>query len=737
MTPLLPPPTAPRELRPSPRGAVGLDIPGERRGAGTGDDVGASDLHRYVGVLRRRWRLIAAVAVVVVAAVGVGTVLQTPVYRASGLMELRGQSGEGVPVEALFQTQRLSNQFLETQFGVLRSPALARRAIQAAGLHAAMGAEGATAAADSTAIDLEGVDAFGRRLIIDPVSGSNLVWVHFESSDPAFAARAVNAVFESYAVMRAEAARAAVERLATEVDSVRGRLTISERGLQDYVRASGLMVGLERGGADGEDLPHARLRILQQQLAEAEADRYAKQSVYGLIPSQGQDMLESEILQALNVRLATLRSEYARLRATYLDDYPRTREVRGQIDEVEALLAREQGRLRGAIVGRYTAAVRRQALLQRAVDEQREQLEGQGESATQYRILARDVDAQRELYAKLQERLRGAEVTAAVATTDVSVVEPAVAPAEPVRPVLSSNLQLALVVGLVLGLGVAYLREYMDLTVRTADDLSAFEVPLLGMIPSAPAMLQRGSSRTWSRQIAGGSALRRIGAGHEEHAARHAALKEAFLSLRAAVLMAGNQEGCAARTIVVTSARPGDGKTTIAVNLAISLGRLGRRVLLVDADMRRPAVHRAFGMPVGPGLGDVLRDESRWMELVHRDAATGLDVLLAGSPHESPTELLASHRPPALLAEAREAYDFVILDTPALDINAADSRILSSLVDGVVMVVRSGTTPRVLVGSLLRQATNVVGVVLNDVDRRQMPAYYYSYGEQRERAGAI
>lgn len=706
---------------------------------------GASDLHRYFEVLRTRWRLIAATAVTVLAAVATGTFLEKPMYRASGMIELRGQSGEGMPAEALFQAARLSNQFLGTQYGVLRSEALARRVLTSTGMLKRVPAE-------SAATVQRRVERFTDRLVVDPVTGSNLVRVHYEAANPEVAARVVNAVFESYAEMRAEAGRTGVGRLRLEADSARQRLTLAERQLQAYARASGL-TAVTVGGRTPEDLPHERLRILEQQLAEAEADRYAKQSLSGLARGPGDDMLESEILQALNVRLATLRSDYARLRSTFMDDYPKTRETREQMAEVESLLAAERGRLRSATAGRYAAAARNQELLQRAVVEQRALVDRHGELNTQYRIFARDVEAQRQLHATLQEKLRTAEVSAAAAAADVSVLEPAAVPTTPVRPVVETNLRLGLVAGLVLGVMLAFAREYADVTVRSADELETLSVPVLGAIPSVPAPGD-GRAARWSSQIGSASRGRVRGPsvrpalaaaapaphmvridGPRPDPLRPGTLEDAFGTLRTAVLFAQGTRG-PTRTLLVTSARPGEGKTTIAVNLALSLARLGGRVLLVDADTRRPTAHHAFGLAQGLGLGEYLRDAVDWPTLVRRDVAPGLDLLPAGGPLRGPTELLSTARPAALLEEGRQRYDFVVVDAPALLINAADTRILSPLVDGVVMVVRSGATPRPLVESLIRQVPNVVGVVLNDVAPRHFPSYYPSRTEAPELVAA-
>ena len=719
---------------------------------------GAHALRRYWDILRRRWRLIAAVTGVVFVATAVGTMLQPRIYRATGVIELRGNTADVVPVEALFQADRIPTQYLETQYGVLRSAALARRVIADVGpaLLRDLGAE--DAAADAAARRLapaavgDGLtSAFAKRLLVNPVTGSNLVRVHYESTDPALAARVVNAVFDGYARMQADAGHTAVTRLAAQVDSTRGRLALVEQQLHAYARAHGLdFVENDRGAP--ESLPHDRLRTLQAQLTEAEADRYGKQSLHAQVQTRGDDILDSDLLRALNVRLASLRGEYAKLRSTFTDDYPRTRELKGQLDEQEALLVRERARIRGEIASHYLAAVRRESLLRAAVDSQRALVDRQGEKTTEYRILARDVDAQRQLYALLQQKLQGAHVSAAVASTSVSVVGAATVPTAPVRPVPSVNLQLALLVGLVLGLGLALLREYMDGTIRTVEELDALSFPLLGVIPSIPGPASAAAAQGTRRSIGGGGwavisrvskelrlrdgspddggadaePVRRIDQTHpgEPYAGW---LEDAFSSLRTSVLFKHTQAGTM-RTLLITSAQPGEGKTTTSVNLALSLAKLGRRVLLIDADTRRAAAHRAFGVDSERGLADYLDGRAEWGPLVRRGVAPGLDLLTAGRPTKATAELLASGRMATLVGEADAAYDFVLVDSPALLINAADTRILAPLVDGVIVVIRSGLTPRDVVGRLLSQVPNLAGVVLNHLDLRYFPAAYYSYG---------
>lgn len=696
---------------------------GPPRGAGTPPDTRA-----FLDVLRTHRALVAATVAVVVAAVGVGTLLQDPVYRAEGMLELRQQAAEIVSGDAA-QAGRVSEQHLQTQYEILHSPALARRVVLDVGLWKD-GADTPPATGPERAEAVERATSQLRGgLVVDPVTGSQLVRVSFESHDPRLAATVVNSLFTHYIALRTEVGRASASRLRQQLDSVRASLTASEARLQDYARANSLLpVGT--GGDGVGDVANQRLRDLQAQLTAAEADRYQKEAAFTLLQRQGNQYLESQVLQSLSVQVATLRSEYARLRSTFSDAYPRAREARSQLTAMEAQLARERTRVAAQIRTDYLAAVQRQDLLRAAFERQREVLDGLSSRMAQYRILQRDVEGHKQLYDILQQRQKATDAAAALAAAEVGIVDRAMVPRAPVSPSPVRNLQLAVLVGLMLGVGLAFFREWTRSAVRTAEELGSLSrAPVLAAIPSVRSLesrqgrwLPRVGVQTFSGEPEPENGWYRI-----DHVGEDSPdLADAFGSLRTSVLY--DFAGSGARTLLVTSAQPRDGKTTVSMNLGISLTKLGRRVLLVDADLRRPSLHRAFALPAEGGLADVLEGRAGWQSLVHRGGSEGLDVLPAGTCLAGAAELLSTPAMRRLLEDAMEEYDFVVVDAPAMLINAADARILASLVDGVVLVARSGATPREMLARALRVVPNVVGVILNDVDIRHFPPYYRDDG---------
>lgn len=693
-----------------------------------------SDPWRYWSVVRRQGPFALKIFVLVVVATIAGTLLQTPQYRASGLMEIRRASSDAVPMEALLNGESPSQDYLETQHGLIRSYALATRVIrdldlaeveELANPERLPERAGGTDAYSATELQPV-VSALHERLSVAADAGGRLVRVRFDSEDPVLAADVANSVLDNFIEMRVDGAAEATTWLSGQLAEAKERLEAAEGELQDYARANGLP--LARGDEDVAANIQERLDALETDLMAARTERLAAQARQAtMVEGGGAEAVDNAVLEDLTLRIAELQREHARLASTFTDQYPEVQRLERQIEALEARRAEERQRMTRGITGEYEAALSRERLLEQAVADEETSSDSLMTRAAGYRILRREVEANRDRYAALQEKLMDAEVATAVSAVDVDIVDRAMPPTDPYRPSLPLSAAFAVLGGALLAVGGAFAREYLFPSERPADPEvhDAIDAPVLAVIPSAHSdhvdvgrtSLSGRSARSLRRSPEGRSESgRSLGTGEGGSAgSRSRTISDAMGSLRAAVLF--DQGPSAARSILVTSATSGEGKTTVAVNFAISLAGMGRDVLLVDADMRRPCVGRVLDLGRGPGLVQFLdRSEDEWPALVRRDHVPGLDVLLAGGRPAAPGSLLASTRFGTLLAGAHELYDFVVIDGPALLIDAPDARIMADQVDGVVAVVRSGTRSGGMRRPVLSDVPNLLGVILNDFD---------------------
>jgi succinoglycan biosynthesis transport protein ExoP len=743
-------PRAPRQ-RPEPRRTLELEP--------------TPTLVTYWRVLRKRRWTVVTLVLVVTSVVAVGTLKQRPVYQARALMEIEKENPNVLSLKELFELDTVSDTYLETQYRVLGSDQLARRVIGALDLAgreefspqhrpAAAEARGGAARAPAAAVDAEAAATalrrFRERLQITPVKRSRLVEILFESEDPELAARAANTLADEYRQQyleqRWEATERASEWLAQQLEALKVRLERAEEDLQGYAREQDLLFLATESG-DPANLMQERLRDLEEELARATAARIEAESLDQTVAAVGPEALppaDSRVEQELVVRLAELRRERAELETSFTAGYPRLEQVSSQVRELEAELAAARARAAARVASQYRTALGRERLLQRALEDARRQAAAVAERSVQYRILKREVETNRQLYDALLERLKEAGVSSAIRASHIRLVDRAVPPRRPARPVLALNLALGVLLGLGLGVGAAFLTEHLDNSVKSPEDVERYlRLPALAFIPAA-ASLANGRGRSYGRLPAGRPqplALGPAGASRDAGWMRidrppleHTALAEAFRSLRTSVLLSAADRP--PRTLLVSSAHPGEGKTTVSTNLAIALAQLGQRVLLVDGDMRRPSVDRALGVEEsGTGLAAYLAGGADWRSLVRTaPGCAGLDVLPAGPAPPNPAELLSGERMRELVGGASAEYNFVVLDSPPL-VNVSDSRILATLVEALLLVVKSGATPREEVRRARALAedvgANVIGVVLNHLDLRAAAGYgsgYYAYG---------
>ena len=466
---------------------------------------------------KRRWTILLTL-LVLFTGVLVGTLLQTPVYRAKALIEFEKEA-RGIPtLQEMFELEGVSNSYLQTQYKILQSASLAQRVIDELRLetHEAFndaqptpGSETKVPAQETTAQESlaqrapkvyeKVLKAFQARLGIAPVLNSRLVTVSFESQDPQLAADVVNSLIANYGLQAMEANQQAKGWLSQELRKTKERLEKSEVKLNEYARSKNLLF-LEREEGAPENIANQRLRRLQEELTRAQAARFEKEALSSLVGRGDFASLpgsaDNRLMQDLSLRLADLKRQEAQLAATFSREYPKVKEIRNQIDELERALRQERQRAAKRITNQHRAAMRREELARRAFYGQKENVSQMAEGVVQYNILQREVKTQKQLYETLLQRDREAGVSAGLKASSVHAIDSARPPVTPAKPILMLNLALAIIVGLGSGLGLGCLQEYLDSSLKSPVDVErSFQIPALGLIPTAEPLDDAGNRR--------------------------------------------------------------------------------------------------------------------------------------------------------------------------------------------------------------------------------------------------
>jgi succinoglycan biosynthesis transport protein ExoP len=413
----------------------------------------------------------------------------------------------------------------------------------------------------------------------------------------------------------------------------------------------------------------------------------------------------------------------------YGPNFPKVLRLQSQLKEIDQSLDREKRAVVVRLGSEYHEAQQREALLVRTLDQQKAEANLMSGRMVQYNILKRDAEADKALYDGLLTKLKEAGISAALQSSNIRVVDPAMIPSFPSRPAKARNVTLAFLVGLVGGIGLAILREYMDNTVKTPDDIETLaRLPSLAVVPEFEDSHGNGRRRKTLSEALGNGHSRQV-----ELVAQHlpkSQMSEAFRALRTALLL--SQAGHPPQVILVTSALPREGKTTAAANLAVTLAQLGDRTLLIDADLRKPGIGRLLNMNGGKhaGLSSYLAGVSSLdLVTVQHPSIANLSAIPTGPLPPNPADLLSSHRLADAITQLRAKFKFIVIDTPPV-MAATDAVILSVKADGVVLVVRSGETPKEAFTRtrdlLVSVKCRLLGVVLNAVNS-SAPDYYYSY----------
>jgi capsular exopolysaccharide synthesis family protein len=422
-----------------------------------------------------------------------------------------------------------------------------------------------------------------------------------------------------------------------------------------------------------------------------------------------------------------LKIQVAQLSTQFGPSYPKVAQMNNQMREVDAQIQVEMKKIVSRVRSDYLTALQRETMLRAALDKQKQEANKLNESAIDYSLLKRDVETNRTLYEGLLEKLKEAGVTAGLRSNNIRPVDEARVPMYPAEPNVPRNLSFALALGLTTGIGLAFLLEGVDNTVRTPEQAQALSaLPSLGLIPLG---LKAGVEMSVKQRLSVASSKEVVELITQSRP--QSQMAESYRALRTSLLL--TSLGAPPKVILITSALPQEGKTTTSINTAIVLAQKGVRVLLIDADLRRPSIHKTLGMGPKTGLSNVLTGNATLQQATIRsNILPGLFILPAGTPPPNPAELLASSNMKEVLAELREQYDHIVVDTPPT-LSVTDAVVMSTRADAVVLVIRSGqTTKQALRRSrdlLMQVNARIAGVLLNAVDLNS-PDYYYYYEYQ-------
>jgi succinoglycan biosynthesis transport protein ExoP len=695
----------------------------------------------YLIILRKHQWLILTFLLTVVTVVTIASFKMKPVYEAAARVEVDKESQNTLPFQGVNYDEYVDMEnYISTQIEILQSETLALQTIKTLNLDRHPDFEGSS---DPFALPHGGpgakrpaiLGAFLGRLRVKRIPNSRLVEVRFESEDPQLAATVANTHLQNYIEQnfrsKYDATTQASKFLSGELEELRIKVESSENARIAYERQNQIWQIDEK-----QNITTQTMGDLNRSVTDAQTNLATKEAIYRMATSGNVDLLpevrNSPVIEDLLKRQTALDDAYTEALNQYGPNFPKVRRLAEQKREADEDMARAQRAMVGSIEEDYQTAGQHLELLQEALDRQKIEANDLAEKLVQYHILEHDAESYKTLYDGLLQKLKEAGITAGLRSSNIRVVDPALVPTSPSRPQKARNILLGFLIGLVGGIGLAIFREYLDNTVKSPDDIEAVAgLPSLAVVPSLPGSI--GKHRGRLSRLAREAAPQSVSGPRVElmsYTTPKSQISEAFRALRTSLLL--SQAEHPPQVILVTSALPREGKTTAAVNLAVTLAQLGDRTLLIDADLRKPGIRRALNLTIGKeaGLSSYLAGVSSLDEvLLPHPTINNLAAITTGPVPPNPADLLSSHRIRDVIAELRVRFKFIVIDSPPV-MAATDAVILSVVTDGVLLVVRSGQTPKeafTRTCDLLKAVKcRLLGVVLNAVDS-SAPDYYYSY----------
>jgi polysaccharide biosynthesis transport protein len=712
-------------------------LPGDRPGSKDLVPDHESFLNYWDILVAHRTTLLLFALTALAAAVLIG-LAQTPRYRARTSLEIQNFNDNFLDLNSVDPTVSgvdfpTGPSYLQTQVVMLQSETLLERVIELVNL------QDSRPAGFPSVRRMLGLSRVPRiatkEELIRHVKGSltvraaretRVLEILYVSQDPNMAANfansLVNEFIEQSQEMRLKAFQRTAERLTVHLSQMKAKLEQTEAQLQDYVRTSGLTFTSEK-----DNMSDVRLVELQVELSRAQADRISKEARIEQAKTRSADalpeILDDPTLREYRLRLTELQRQLVELTATLTPAHYKVQRVQAQIKELQSAVQKQRDLTLSRIRSEYASALRREAFLAEAYANQQKIVTDQSGKGIRYRTLKGEVDSTRQLYESMLERVKQAELATTMRANNVLVIDAAKVPTRPYSPNLPMNAAIGLFSGVFLGLGFVFFRERVDRRIQVPGEARAYlSVSELGVVIE--------HDYTSPKQIAGDD---QPGAGLITWNRTPSLSADSYRAIVTSILLANHGE-TNPRVVVVTSPCQGEGKTTVASHLSHAVVEIGKKVLLIDGDLRRPRLHTLFGVANSQGLSNVLLADTPLdhkvsiKHLLCKTGTSGLYLLPAGGNTANSASALHSHRMSVLLKRLRGEFDMVIVDTPPV-LPVPDARVLGRLADGIILVIRAGQTT-VDNAFIARQrfaedGTRVLGTVLNGWNPKTGRRYGY------------
>jgi capsular exopolysaccharide synthesis family protein len=754
-------------------------------------DKAEINLQDYLAIiLKRKWTVI-SFALVMLTTVTIGTFRTKPTYTAKGTLLLEKEANI-LSFQDIFQIETFSDDYFQTQYKLLQSRTLANDTIDRLKLYENekfIGKINNTVGIpdkSDTPFRERLIENFLGRLGIEPISQTRLVEVNFKANDPQFAAEVLNAFFDSFIDMNIQkkflATEQATEFLASQISSIRAEIEEREKKLGEY-GAEKNIIAL----SDKETTIVEKLGQFNRALTEAQLDRVNKETYYSEIrvasPDYIPEALTNPLIQKLREDYARLTREYLKKSETFKPEYPEMQRLKAELDSAtESLKIETQNLIKGAYSD-YQAALKREQSLESVFNKQKQEAIQLNSNAILYNSLRIELENKKSLLDSLSKRQSETGVSArlkGLRTSNVWIVDRATAPLSPSSPKKKRNIALALIIGLFGGLGLAFLFERLDNSVKNFQDVEKYAgVPSLGIVPTfspdgfrklrakeakasgvklrvkEPHKSKRkpdsdqwllgekkeGKTETREPEAAGLAGRKEVELPEAKsielitHSSPNLNISENYRSIRTTLLL--SRADSALRCFVVSSPLPQEGKTATISNLAVTFAQAGKKVLLIDADLRKPKQHRIFQIKNLTGLTNYLSSQADLKDLEKATQIPNLYLINAGPLPPNPVELLGSERMGSLIDGMKQRFDYILFDSPPL-LPVSDAVVLGPKIDGMILVIRGGKTTREALKrakeKLDMHQIKCAGVIINSISLKEndyyyMKHYYHYYGQ--------